>query len=72
MQLYWLAGIPEYWLVDARGDTVEFTIYQRGAKGYVVARRQGGWIKSKVFGASFRLTRGADDLGHPEFTLESK
>jgi Uma2 family endonuclease len=71
-ELYWQAGIAEYWLVDARGETLEFTIFQRGPRGYVATRRQGGWLKSKVLGKSFRLIRHIDALEHPEFTLEVK
>ena len=67
--LYWHAGISEYWLVDARGDRLEFDIFQRTAKGFTATRKQGGWTKSIVFGKSFRLTRQKDDLGHPEYTL---
>ena len=26
MDLYWKAGIREYWLVDARGERIEFKI----------------------------------------------
>jgi Uma2 family endonuclease len=66
---YWRAGIPEYWLVDARGDRLDFDIFQHTAKGYTATRKQGGWIKSAVFGKSFRLTRRNDELGHPEYTL---
>ncbi|MBY0528110.1 MAG: Uma2 family endonuclease [Gemmataceae bacterium] len=68
--LYWQAGIPEYWLVDARGETLQFDIFHHGAKGYAATRRQGGWLKSKVFGKSFRLVRQSDALRHPEYTLE--
>jgi Uma2 family endonuclease len=72
-EAYWEAGIPEYWLVDARGDTgVDFRILKRGAKGYTEARKQAGWLKSGVFGRSFKLTRGADRNGNPRFTLEVK
>ena len=70
--LYWRAGIPEYWLVDARGEALQFDIYQRGPRGYTATRRQAGWLKSRVLGMSFRLTRQLDALGHPEFTLETK
>jgi Uma2 family endonuclease len=66
---YWEAGIPEYWLVDARGDTPAFHILKRGPKGYTETRAQAGWLKSNVFGKSFKLTRGADPNGDPEFTL---
>jgi Uma2 family endonuclease len=69
-KLYWQAGIPEYWLVDARGEKLEFDIFRHGAKGYTATRKQGGWLKSKVFGRSFRLTREVDSLGHPKYTLE--
>ncbi|HXG12241.1 MAG TPA: Uma2 family endonuclease [Gemmataceae bacterium] len=68
-QLYWEAGIPEYWLVDPRGDEPVFDILRHGGSGYVTARKQAGWQKSKVFGKSFRLTVGPDELGNPEYTL---
>ena len=71
-ELYWKAGIPEYWLVDVRGDDVIFNIYCHAAKGYVAARRQDSWVKSSVYGKSFRLTRQNDEDGHPDFTLEVK
>lgn len=70
--LYWKAGIREYWLVDARGERSEFQILRHTARGYVAARPSGGWRKSAVFGKSFRLTRQLDDLGHPDFTLDVK
>ena len=58
MDLYWKAGIREYWLVDARGERIEFQILRHTARGYVATRPSGGWRKSAVFsGKSFRLTR---------------
>ncbi len=66
---YWRAGIREYWLVDARGEQLRFDILRHAAKGYVATRKQSGWLKSNVFNESFRLTRQADALGHPEYTL---
>jgi Uma2 family endonuclease len=69
-ELYWKAGIPEYWLVDARKEPLAFDILRRTAKGYVTTRKQAGWLKSEVFGKSFRLVQEADALGHPAFTLE--
>lgn len=68
--LYWRAGIPEYWLVDARGDQPTFDILRHSSKGYVETRRRSGWLRSKVLGVSFRLTRQTDSLGHPDFTLQ--
>lgn len=69
---YWEAGIPEYWIADGRGDEVTFDILKRGPKGYAPVRKVGGRAKSTVFGTSFRLSRSADALGHPAFTLEVK
>jgi len=67
--LYWRAGISEYWLVDVRGQGLEFTILRRGPRGYGAVRPQAGWLKSTVFGKSFRLTQQTDALGFPEYTL---
>ena len=67
--LYWQAGIREYWLVDARGENPIFDILRHTAKGYVATSKQRGWMKSVLFGKSFRLTQNKDALGHPEYTL---
>jgi Uma2 family endonuclease len=67
--LYWQAGVREYWLVDARGETLQFDILKCGRSGFVATRRQSGWLKSLVFGKSFRLTSQADELGNPEYKL---
>src|SRR5262249_24951487 len=42
-ELYWKAGIPEYWLVNALEESPRFDIFQRGAKGYDPAAAQDGW-----------------------------
>jgi Uma2 family endonuclease len=68
-ELYWQSGIREYWLVDVRGDRVVFDLLRHTAKGYVAIRKQAGWVRSAVFRKSFRLTRGKDALGNPEYTL---
>ncbi len=70
--LYWRAKISEYWLIDVRGERLEFVILRRTAKGYAAVRRQDGWMRSKAFGKAFRLTRQADALGYPEYTLETR
>ncbi len=68
-ELYWKAGIREYWLVDARGARLDFDILEYGRRGYTAARKQSGWIKSAVLGKSFHLTRASDPAGNPEYTL---
>ncbi len=68
-QAYWEAGIREYWLVDVRRDQLLFDILRHTSKGYVPTRKQEGWLKSAVFGKSFRLTQSTDALGHLDYTL---
>lgn len=71
--LYFQAGVDEYWVIDARFDELAFDVSKRGAKGFVPTRKQaGGWIKSEVFGKSFRMTRTVTRRGKPIFTLEMK
>jgi Uma2 family endonuclease len=69
-QDYWIAGIREYWLVDACKEPLVFDILRHTPKGYRTTPKKDGWIKSSVFGKSFRLTRRTNALGHPDFTLE--
>lgn len=67
---YWEAGVREYWLVDARRDPPTFDILRRTTRGFTATRVQDGWMKSQVFGKSFRLVRSSSERGRPEFTLE--
>jgi Uma2 family endonuclease len=68
--LYWQAEIPEYWLVDARDERLDFSILRHTERGYVNSRKMAGWLKSGVFGQSFRLSSRNDPLGYPEYTLD--
>lgn len=67
--LYWRAGVPEYWLVDARKLPLRFDIFRHTADGYAAIEPEDGWLKSAVFGRSFRLSQQTDPLGHPQFTV---
>ena len=70
-ELYAKAEVAEYWLIDARDDPPRFDVLRLGDNGYTPTRRQsGGWLRSPVFGRSFRFTRQADPLGHPLYTLD--
>ena len=70
--LYWKAGIAEYWLVDCRGKRVDFDILRHTAGGYSATSKSAGWMESAVFGHAFLLTRQADEMGQPEYTLEAR
>lgn len=69
-QAYWEAGIKEYWLADVRGERLSFGIFRHTPNGYVATRKRDGWLKSAVFGKSFRLGRREDRFGNPRYTLE--
>jgi Uma2 family endonuclease len=69
-QLYWEAGIPEYWLVDSRAGRLSLVVLRHASRGYVAVRRQGGWVKSAVFGKSFGLTQQTGADGYAEYTLD--
>ncbi len=68
-EAYWQAGIREYWLVDARHESIQFNIFRHTAEGYSSTRKRDGWLKSAVFGKSFQFRQGLNALGHPEYTL---
>ena len=70
--LYWKAGIAEYWLVDCRGERVDFEILRHADNGYCPANKTADWAESAVFGHWFRLTRQSDELGQPEYNLEAR
>jgi hypothetical protein len=55
--------------VDARSDPLSFDVLRHTARGYAATPRKDGWLKSKVFGKSFQLTRGADRFRHPRYKL---
>jgi Uma2 family endonuclease len=67
--LYFKAGIPEYWLVDVRDGVMSFEILQRTPEGYVAVPAVDGWLASKVFGKKFQLQKKSDPLGHVQFVV---
>ncbi len=68
-ELYWKAGVPEYWLVDVRDDALTFEILRHTAGGYVPVGGKQRWIRSDVLGKRFQLERRTDPIGHPQFVV---
>jgi Uma2 family endonuclease len=67
---YFKAGIPEFWLIDARGKQLVFHIYQRGQGEYEpVAIAADGFQNSSVFGCRFKLERAVGPDGFWEYNL---
>jgi Uma2 family endonuclease len=71
-ELYWEAGVTEYWLADSREKARTFDVLRHGKRGYVTARKQDGWINSTVFGKAFHLTERVDEIGLTKFRLEMR
>lgn len=71
-QRYHLAGVPEYWLINARGAQIDFQILQRQKKDYVAKALRGGWQRSPLFGQSVRLVRHRGRMNLWQYTLEMK
>ncbi len=72
MSQYHEAGVSEYWLIDARREgEPAFAIYRRTTKEFVAVRKSRGWLKSPVFGKSFRLVC-TEQFGLTDYVLEVK
>ena len=71
-ELYWKAEVPEFWLVDARGDEPRFEILRRAENDYVAVEPVDGWLPSAVFGRQFRIVKQTNPLGKPQFVVEYK
>jgi Uma2 family endonuclease len=69
-ELYWKTQIPEYWLVDARGETIRFDILRHAAEGYRETEIADGWVRSEILGKSFRIERSTDPLGLPQYAVQ--
>lgn len=66
---YHVAGVREYWLIDARHDELAFTILLHQPDGYAVAEGVDGWQTSQVFDRQFRLERRRNAIGRWDYTL---
>ena len=57
LEAYFQAGIPEYWIADARGGQPSLRIFHRGPASYLEsAVEAASWVHSAVLGVSFRLS----------------
>jgi Uma2 family endonuclease len=64
------ALVREYWLVDARGESLKFDVLRLNRGSYTAVRKRASWVRSDVFDRFFRLARQDGPDGYPEFTLE--
>lgn len=66
---YRRASIPEYWLIDARGAEIAFTILRRQGHAYVPSGPPGSTQASAVLGRSFELRRRKNRIGSWSYRL---
>lgn len=72
-RLYAEAGIPELWLVDARGEQLQFEIRDLVAGAYRShAPDSEGWLHSALLGGEVRLHRQPRPLGRFSYRLERR
>lgn len=71
--LYAKAGVPELWLVDARGPELDFQVHALREERYVPIQADAeGWVHSPRLGESVRLKRQRNQADHWSYTLESR
>lgn len=68
-EAYHRAGVPEYWLIDGRGDGIALDILQRRKTRYSRTARADDWQWSNAFGRWFRLERTRGRREHWRYTL---
>jgi Uma2 family endonuclease len=69
---YHAAGIPEYWLIDASGEEIDFLLLTHRKRGYAPVAPIKGWRYSRVFHRQVRLDRRRDRIGMWKYRLRFK
>ncbi len=70
---YFAAGITEYWLINARGDDIDFKLLTRGEDGFIETTPDpDGYRRSDVLGASFLITRQWNEISGFDYTLHQR
>ncbi len=70
---YFLAGVREYWLIDARGEELSFQLLRRGSAAFEPTPTDAdGYQRSEVLDAHYRLDRSRHKRGHWVYQLRLK
>lgn len=70
---YFAAGVAEYWLVDARGESLEFRILVRGEDAFLSRPTDSdGYQTSEVFQRRYLFTRNRGPDGHWTYHLDEQ
>jgi Uma2 family endonuclease len=71
-EAYHRARISEYWLIDARGEDIDFKLLWWRRTGYVAAVPRDGWLRSRILRHEFKLERVRHRLGLWRYTLHAR
>lgn len=71
-EAYHRARVPEYWLIDARGDDIDFKLLWWRRTGYVAASPRDGWLRSRILRHEFKLERARHRLGLWRYSLHAR
>jgi len=72
-QAYFLAGVREYWLIDARGEELSFQLLRRGSAAFESTPTDAdSYQRSEVLDAHYRLDRSRHKRGHWVYQLRLK
>jgi hypothetical protein len=66
---YHAAGVPEYWIIDARNDTVHFQVFSRTDQSYVAVAEADHPQQSRVLGRALRIERSRNRAGRWDYQL---
>ena len=69
---YHRARIPEYWLIDARSEEIDFKLFWWRRTGYVAVAPRQGWLRSRILQHEFKLERVRHRLGLWRYTLRAR
>ncbi|QDU58210.1 hypothetical protein Pan181_44430 [Aeoliella mucimassa] len=67
---YHAAGIPEYWILDARNEEIRFLLLTWTENEYAMVESVDNWYRSSVFDIDFQLTRQIDQVGWWQYELK--
>jgi Uma2 family endonuclease len=68
--LYAAMGVPEFWLIDARGDDLLFAVHELVSGAYRRIAQDDGWALSRFLGRRVRLVRTRTRLSRWAYELE--
>lgn len=73
LKAYYEAGVKEYWIIDARSNSLRFDIMARGTRKFAKRRTdEDGYIRSSVLDQKVRLTRTRMSQGYASYTFRMK